>query len=161
MLQKRGIYQQIVRVLESHGGLILSHIAIFFFYGYLFLAHWKPNSGLVKLLQAHGSTAQVVSIAAILTGALLIWWGEKVLFRLKEREELEHLRHLVAELQPQAAKVSLLEQQNAEKDARIAEKDARNAEKDAHIAELASRIAALENQKAPSQPAQQSETPPS
>ena len=69
MLQKRGIYQQIVRVLESHGGLILSHIAIFFFYGYLFLAHWKPNSGLVKLLQAHGSTAQVVSIAAILTNS--------------------------------------------------------------------------------------------
>ena len=147
MLQKRGIYQQIVRVLESHGGLILSHIAIFFFYGYLFLAHWKPNSGLVKLLQTHGSTAQVVSIAAILTGALLIWWGEKVLFRLKEREELEHLRHLVAELQPLPAKVALLEQQNAEKDARLAEKDAR--------------IAQLENQKAPSQPAQQSETPPS
>ena len=154
MLQKRGIYQQIVRVLESHGGLILSHIAIFFFYGYLFLAHWKPNSGLVKLLQAHGSTAQVVSIAAILTGALLIWWGEKVLFRLKEREELEHLRHLVAELQPLPAKVAFLEEQNAEQAARIAEQAARLAEKNARIAEL-------ENQKAPSQPAQQSETPPS
>ena len=154
MLQKRGIYQQIVRVLESHGGLILSHIAIFFFYGYLFLAHWKPNSGLVKLLQTHGSTAQVVSIAAILTGALLIWWGEKVLFRLKEREELEHLRHLVAELKPQAAKVSLLEQQNAEQAAHIAEQAALNAE-------LVSRVAELENQKAPSQPEQQSETPPS
>ena len=154
MLQKRGIYQQIVRVLESHGGLILSHIAIFFFYGYLFLAHWKPNSGLVKLLQAHGSTAQVVSIAAILTGALLIWWGEKVLFRLKEREELEHLRHLVAELKPLNAKVALLEQQSAEQAARIAEKDAL-------LAEQAARIAELENQKTPSQPAQQSETPPS
>ena len=81
------------------------------------------------------------------TGALLIWWGEKVLFRLKEREELEHLRHLVAELKPQAAKVSLLEQQNAEQAA--------------HIAELVARVAELENQKAPSQPAQQSETPPS
>ena len=161
MLQKRGIYQQIVRVLESHGGLILSHIAIFFFYGYLFLAHWKPNSGLVKLLQAHGSTAQVVSIAAILTGALLIWWGEKVLFRLKEREELEHLRHLVAELQPLPAKVAFLEEQNAEQAARIAEQAAHNAELASRNAELASRNAELENQKTPSQPAQQSETPPS
>ena len=147
MLQKRGIYEQIVRVLEGHGGLILSHIAIFFFYGYLFLAHWKPNSVLVKLLQVHGSTAQVVSIAAVLTGALFIWWGEKVLFRLKEREEFEHLKHRVAELEPQAAKAALLEQQNAELVA--------------HNAELVARVAQLENQKAPSQPAQQSETPPS
>ena len=74
--------------------------------------------------------------------------GEKVLFRLKEREELEHLRHLVAELKPLAAKAALLEQQSAEKEARIAEQDAR-------IAELASRIAELKNQKAPSQPEEQ------
>ena len=47
-MQKRGIYEQIVRVLENNGGLILSHIAILAFYSYLFLAHWKPNNGLVN-----------------------------------------------------------------------------------------------------------------
>ena len=81
--------------------------------------------------------------------------GEKVLFRLKEREELEHLRHLVAELKPLAAKAALLEQQNAEKDARIAEKEARHAELVARHAELVARIAELENQKTPSQPEEQ------
>ena len=105
--------------------------------------------------------------------------GEKVLFRLKEREELEHLRHLVAELEQLPAKVALLEQHNAElerlaakiallelrnaekdariaeKDARIAEKDARIAEKDARIAQLIARIAELKNQKALAQPEEQ------
>ena len=74
--------------------------------------------------------------------------GEKVLFRLKEREELEHLRHLVAELKLLAAKVPLLEQQKAEKDARIAQLVARHAE-------LVARNTQLENEKTPSQPEQQ------
>lgn len=155
-MQKRGIYEQIVRVLENNGGLILSHIAILAFYSYLFLAHWKPNNGLVKLLQTHGSTAQVVSIAAVLTAALLTWWGEKVLFRLKEREHLEHLEHRVAALESSDAEknvlIAQLKASDAEKDARLAEKDARIAEKDARIAELLTRNAALGNQQAPSQP---------
>lgn len=164
-MQKRGIYEQIVRVLENNGGLILSHIAIFVFYSYLFLAHWKPNSGLVKLLQAHGSTAQVISIAAVLTAALLTWWGEKVLFRLKEREDFRRLEHRVAELESSDTEKKVLiaelkagdaekDAHIAEKDARIAEKDARIAEKDARIAELVTRIAALENQNTPAQPEQ-------
>ena len=157
-MQKRGIYEQIVRVLENSGGLILSHIAIFAFYGYLFLAHWKPNSGLVKLLQAHGSTAQVISIAAVLTAALLTWWGEKVLFRLKERDDFRRLEHRVSELESSDAEkrvlIAELKARDAEKEARIAQKDARLAEKDARIAELLARNAALENQNTPAQPEQ-------
>ena len=86
------------------------------------------------------------------------WWGEKVLFRLKERDDFRRLEHRVSELESSDAEkrvlIAELKARDAEKEARIAQKDARLAEKDARIAELLARNAALENQNTPVQPEQ-------
>ena len=127
-MQKRSI---IVRFLENNGGPILGILALITFGVHLILAHLQPNSGWVKLLQAHGSAAQVLSVVVVLLVACITWGIQKVLFKIKEREELRDLvakqATRIAELEPQAARVPQLEQQ---------------------VADLVARVAQLENQKA-------------
>ena len=126
-MQKRSI---IVRFLENNGGSILGILALITFGVHLILAHLQPNSGWVKLLQAHGSAAQVLSVVVVLLVACITWGIQKVLFKIKEREELRDLvakqATRIAELEPQAARVPQLEQQ---------------------VADLVARVAQLENQK--------------
>ncbi len=126
-MQKRSI---IVRFLENNGGPILGILALITFGVHLILAHLQPNSGWVKLLQAHGSAAQVLSVVVVLLVACITWGIQKVLFKIKEREELRDLvakqATRIAELEPQAARVPQLEQQ---------------------VADLVARVAQLENQK--------------
>lgn len=126
-MQKRSI---IVRFLENNGGSILGILALITFGVHLILAHLQPNSGWVKLLQAHGSAAQVLSVVVVLLVSCITWGIQKVLFKIKEREELRDLvakqATRIAELEPQAARVPQLEQQ---------------------VADLVARVAQLENQK--------------
>ena len=126
-MQKRSI---IVRFLENNGGPILGILALITFGVHLILAHLQPNSGWVKLLQVHGSAAQVLSVVVVLLVACITWGIQKVLFKIKEREELRDLvakqATRIAELEPQAARVPQLEQQ---------------------VADLVARVAQLENQK--------------
>ena len=131
-MQKRSI---IVRFLENNGGPILGILALITFGVHLLLAHLQPNSGWVKLLQVHGSAAQVLSVVVVLLVACITWGIQKVLFKIKEREELRDLvakqATRIAELEPQAARVPQLEQQ---------------------VADLVARVAQLENQKTPRPP---------
>ena len=126
-MQKRSI---IVRFLENNGGPILGILALITFGVHLILAHLQPNSGWVKLLQVHGSAAQVLSVVVVLLVSCITWGIQKVLFKIKEREELRDLvakqATRIAELEPQAARVPQLEQQ---------------------VADLVARVAQLENQK--------------
>ena len=126
-MQKRSI---IVRFLENNGGPILGILALITFGVHLILAHLQPNSGWVKLLQVHGSAAQVLSVVVVLLVACITWGIQKVFFKIKEREELRDLvakqATRIAELEPQAARVPQLEQQ---------------------VADLVARVAQLENQK--------------
>ena len=133
-MQKRSI---IVRFLENNGGPILGILALITFSVHLILAHLQLNSGWVKLLQAHGSAAQVLSVVVVLLVACITWGIQKVLFKIKEREALKTLVEdqaaeitkqatRIAELEPQAARVPQLEQQ---------------------VADLVARVAQLENQK--------------
>ncbi len=121
-MQKRSI---IVRFLENNGGPILGILALITFSVHLILAHLQPNSGWVKLLQAHGSAAQVLSVVVVLLVACITWGIQKVLFKIKEREALKTLVEeqaaqiakqaaLIDELKASAAKVPNLEQQIAE-----------------------------------------------
>ena len=123
--QKRRTFENFVRHLENNGGPLLALIALVAFIVYLVFAHFYPNAVVVKTLQAHGSAAQVVSIAVVLLVALSMWGVEKMLFKIAEREQLRNrnaeLEARVAELEAQAARVQILE-------ARIAELEARNAE---------------------------------
>ena len=121
-MQKRSI---IVRFLENNGGPILGILALITFGVHLLLAHLQPNSGWVKLLQVHGSAAQVLSVVVVLLVACITWGIQKVLFKIKEREALKTLVEeqaaqiaeqaaLIDELKASAAKVQNLEQQIAE-----------------------------------------------
>ena len=121
-MQKRSI---IVRFLENNGGPILGILALITFGVHLILAHLQPNSGWVKLLQVHGSAAQVLSVVVVLLVACITWGIQKVLFKIKEREALKTLVEeqaaqiaeqaaLIDELKASAAKVQNLEQQIAE-----------------------------------------------
>ena len=121
-MQKRSI---IVRFLENNGGPILGILALITFSVHLILAHLQPNSGWVKLLQVHGSAAQVLSVVVVLLVACITWGIQKVLFKIKEREALKTLVEeqaaqiaeqaaLIDELKASAAKVPNLEQQIAE-----------------------------------------------
>ena len=121
-MQKRSI---IVRFLENNGGPILGILALITFSVHLILAHLQPNSGWVKLLQVHGSAAQVLSVVVVLLVACITWGIQKVLFKIKEREALKTLVEeqaaqiaeqaaLIDELKASAAKVQNLEQQIAE-----------------------------------------------
>ena len=122
--------QKRMRFLENNGGPILGILALITFSVHLILAHLQPNSGWVKLLQVHGSAAQVLSVVVVLLVACITWGIQKVLFKIKEREELRDLvakqATRIAELEPQAARVPQLEQQ---------------------VADLVARVAQLENQK--------------
>ena len=73
-MQKRSI---IVRFLENNGGPILGILALITFSVHLILAHLQPNSGWVKLLQAHGSAAQVLSVVVVLLVACITWGFKK------------------------------------------------------------------------------------
>ena len=128
--QKRRTFENFVRHLENNGGPLLALIALVAFIVYLVFAHFYPNAVVVKTLQAHGSAAQVVSIAVVLLVALSLWGVEKMLFKIAEREQL---RNRNAELE---ARNSELEARFAYLEARIAELEARDAEKTARIAEL-------------------------
>ena len=131
--QKRRTFENFVRHLENNGGPLLALIALLAFIVYLVFAHFYPNAVVVKTLQAHGSAAQVVSIAVVLLVALSMWGVEKMLFKIAEREQL---RNRNAEL----------EARNSELEARIAYLK-RIAELEARIAELEARIVKLENQR--------------
>ena len=131
--QKRRTFENFVRHLENNGGPLLALIALLAFIVYLVFAHFYPNAVVVKTLQAHGSAAQVVSIAVVLLVALSLWGVEKMLFKIAEREQL---RNRNAEL----------EARNSELEARIAYLE-RIAELEARIAELEARIVELENQR--------------
>ena len=115
---KNGKVENNVRYLGNDGGPILGILAFLAFIGYLILAHVQPKSGLVKLLQAHGSTAQVVSVAVVLLAALITWGIQKVLFKIRERERLITRN---TELAIEAAKVPLLEQRIAELEVLVTE----------------------------------------
>ena len=121
-MQKRSI---IVRFLENNGGPLLGILALITFSVHLTLAHLQPNSRWVKLLQVHGSAAQVLSVVVVLLVACITWGIQKVLFKIKEREALKTLVEeqaaqlakqaaLIDELKANAAKVPHLEQQIAE-----------------------------------------------
>ena len=115
---KNGKVENNVRYLGNDGGPILGIVALVAFVGYLILAHVQPKSGLVTLLHAHGSTAQVVSVAVVLFAAVITWGIQKVLFRIRERERLINRN---TELEIEAAKVPLLEQRIAELEVLVAE----------------------------------------
>ena len=117
--------QKRMRFLENNGGPILGILALITFGVHLILAHLQPNSGWVKLLQVHGSAAQVLSVVVVLLVACITWGIQKVLFKIKEREALKTLVEeqaaqiaeqaaLIDELKASAAKVQNLEQQIAE-----------------------------------------------
>ncbi len=114
-----------VRHLENNGGPRLALIALLAFIVYLVYAHFYPNAVVVKTLQAHGSAAQVVSVAVVLLVALTMWGVQKMLFRIEERERLRNrnaeLEARNTELENQAARVRILEQRNAELEARNTE----------------------------------------
>ena len=121
-MQKRSI---IVRFLENNGGPLLGILALITFSVHLILAHLQPNNWWVKLLQVHGSAAQVLSVVVVLLVACITWGIQKVLFKIKEREALKTLVEeqaaqlakqaaLIDELKANAAKVPHLEQQIAE-----------------------------------------------
>lgn len=121
-MQKRSI---IARFLENNGGPILGILALITFSVHLILAHLQPNSRWVKLLQVHGSAAQVLSVVVVLLVACITWGIQKVLFKIKEREALRDLVEeqaaqiakqaaLINELKANAARVPQLEQQVAE-----------------------------------------------
>lgn len=116
--QKSRTFENFVRHLENNGGPLLALIALVAFSVYLVFAHFYPNAVVVKTLQAHGSAAQVVSIAVVLLVALSMWGVEKMLFKIAEREQL---RNRNAEL----------EARNSELEARLAYLEARNAELEA------------------------------
>lgn len=116
--QKSRTFENFVRHLENNGGPLLALIALVAFSVYLVFAHFYPNAVVVKTLQAHGSAAQVVSIAVVLLVALSMWGIEKMLFKIAEREQL---RNRNAEL----------EARNSELEARLAYLEARNAELEA------------------------------
>lgn len=121
-MQKRSI---IARFLENNGGPLLGILALITFSVHLILAHLQPNNWWVKLLQVHGSAAQVLSVVVVLLVACITWGIQKVLFKIKEREELRDLvtkqAARIAELEPQAARVPQLEQQVADLGARVAQ----------------------------------------
>ena len=121
-MQKRSI---IARFLENNGGPLLGILALITFSVHLTLAHLQPNNWWVKLLQVHGSAAQVLSVVVVLLVACITWGIQKVLFKIKEREALKTLVEeqaaqlakqaaLIDELKANAAKVPHLEQQIAE-----------------------------------------------
>ncbi len=130
--QKRRTFENFVRHLENNGGPLLALIALLAFIVYLVFAHFYPNAVVVKTLQAHGSAAQVVSIAVVLLVALSMWGVEKMLFKIAEREQLRNrnaeLEARVAELEVQAARVQILERLNAELEARIVELESQRAQ---------------------------------
>ena len=146
--QKNRTFGNIARHLENNGGPILALVALLAFIVYLVYAHFYPNAVVVKTLQAHGSSAQVVSVAVVLFVAFTMWGGQKVLFKIAERERLKDRNARLEEsLESQAARVQILERLHAEQKAHIAEQKAHIAEQKAHIAEQEARIVELENEK--------------
>ena len=129
--QKNRTFGNIVLHLENNGGPILAFVALLAFIVYLLYAHFYPNAVVVKTLQAHGSAAQVVSVAVVLFVAFTMWGGQKVLFKIAERERLKdrnaRLEERVTELEARVARVPILERLNAEQKAHIAELEERNA----------------------------------
>lgn len=140
--QKNRTFGNIVLHLENNGGPILAFVALLAFIVYLVYAHFYPNAVVVKTLQVHGSAAQVVSVAVVLFVAFTMWGGQKVLFKIAERERLKDRNAKLEEsLESQAARIQILERRNTEL-------ESQDAEQKAHIAEQEARIAELEAQKA-------------
>lgn len=136
-MRKTGEDGEVRRFLESSGGPILALVGLVTFFLYLgfvfrhlYLGHMFVST-LISVLQEHSSAAQAVSIAAVLIAALIEWGWRKMLFKIREREQL------IEQNLEQTALIAELRAENAEL-------RANNAQKDAKVEDITNRVARLE-----------------
>ena len=89
----------ILRHVESIGGVKIALTTLILFVGYVILASNYPNFFIVKALQQHGSTGQVVALFGVIALALGYLGVRKMLFRTKESRQIEELSQIVSALQ--------------------------------------------------------------
>ena len=124
----------ILRHVESLGGVKIALTTLALFVGYVIAASIFPDTGIVKALQAHSSTGQVVALFGVILLALLELGGRTMLFRIKESRKLDELVESTAALAQRVevleADSSALRKENAELRLENARLQARNGTSD-------------------------------